>query len=66
MDEVEATIRETEPSGVLRLRPTVIRNGRRTEMSYRITVIGGGSSTFTPQLMQKFMASEVLRGSTVV
>jgi alpha-galactosidase len=35
-------------------------------MSYRITVIGGGSSTFTPQLMQKFMASEVLRGSTVV
>ena len=34
-------------------------------MSYKIAVIGGGSSTFTPQLMQLFMASPLLRGSTI-
>jgi len=34
-------------------------------MAYKITIIGGGSSTFTPQLMQLFMGSEVLRGSTI-
>lgn len=31
----------------------------------RITVIGGGSSTFTPMLMKLFVGSEVLSGSTV-
>lgn len=35
-------------------------------MPYRITIVGGGSSTFTPQLMEKFMASDVLRGSMIV
>ena len=34
-------------------------------MSYKITVIGGGSSTFTPQLMRLFIESQVLRGSTI-
>lgn len=34
-------------------------------MAYNITIIGGGSSTFTPQLMQLFMKSEVLQGSTI-
>ena len=34
-------------------------------MSYKITVIGGGSSTFTPQLMQLFLGSKVLQGSTI-
>ncbi|HUT20995.1 MAG TPA: hypothetical protein VM366_17725 [Anaerolineae bacterium] len=31
----------------------------------RITIVGGGSSTFVPQLMRLFIESEVLRGSTV-
>ncbi len=31
----------------------------------KITIIGGGSSTFVPQLMRLFIESEVLRGSTV-
>jgi len=31
----------------------------------KITIIGGGSSTFTPQLMRLFIKSEVLRGSTI-
>ncbi len=34
-------------------------------MAYKITIIGGGSSTFTPQLMRLFMASQVLHGSTI-
>jgi len=34
-------------------------------MSYKITVIGGGSSTFTPQLMRLFIESQVLKGSTI-
>jgi len=34
-------------------------------MSYKITIIGGGSSTFTPQLMQLFMKSEALEDSTI-
>ena len=34
-------------------------------MSRKITIIGGGSSTFTPQLMQHFIRSQVLRGSTI-
>jgi alpha-galactosidase len=34
-------------------------------MNKKITVIGGGSSTFTPQLMRLFVESEVLRGSTI-
>jgi len=34
-------------------------------MAYKITIIGGGSSTFTPQLMRLFMASKVLEGSTI-
>ena len=34
-------------------------------MSHKITIIGGGSSTFTPQLMRLFIESEVLRGSTI-
>jgi len=34
-------------------------------MAYKITIIGGGSSTFTPQLMQLFMGSQVLQGSTI-
>jgi alpha-galactosidase len=35
-------------------------------MSYKITIIGGGSSTFVPQLMRLFVGSQVLRGSTLV
>lgn len=31
----------------------------------KITVIGGGSSTFTPQLMRLFLKSNVLGGSTI-
>jgi len=31
----------------------------------KITIVGGGSSTFTPQLMRLFIGSETLRGSTV-
>jgi alpha-galactosidase len=31
----------------------------------KITIIGGGSSTFVPQLMRLFIESDVLRGSTV-
>ena len=34
-------------------------------MTHKITIIGGGSSTFTPQLMQLFLGSEVLQGSTI-
>ena len=34
-------------------------------MSNRVTIIGGGSSTFTPQLMRLFLESEVLKGSTI-
>jgi len=34
-------------------------------MAFKITVIGGGSSTFTPQLMRLFLGSKVLRGSTI-
>lgn len=34
-------------------------------MPHKITIIGGGSSTFTPQLMQLFIASQPLRGSTI-
>jgi alpha-galactosidase len=34
-------------------------------MPKKITIIGGGSSTFTPQLVQLFMDSELLRGSTI-
>ncbi len=34
-------------------------------MARKITIIGGGSSTFTPQLMHLFIASEALRGSTI-
>ena len=35
-------------------------------MKKKITIIGGGSSTFVPQLMRLFINSEVLRGSTIV
>jgi len=35
-------------------------------MPKRITIIGGGSATFTPQLMRLFVQSEILRGSTIV
>lgn len=31
----------------------------------KITIVGGGSSTFVPQLMRLFIESEVLHGSTV-
>ena len=31
----------------------------------KITIIGGGSSTFTPLLMRLFIESEVLSGSTI-
>jgi len=34
-------------------------------MSRKITIIGGGSSTFTPQLLQLFLRSRVLHGSTI-
>jgi len=35
-------------------------------MNKKITIIGGGSSTFVPQLMRLFLGSEPLRGSTIV
>ena len=31
----------------------------------KITIIGGGSSTFTPQLMRLFLESNILSGSTI-
>ncbi len=31
----------------------------------KITIIGGGSSTFVPQLMRLFIGSQVLKGSTI-
>jgi alpha-galactosidase len=34
-------------------------------MPYKITLIGGGSSTFTPLLMKLFVESDVLKGSTI-
>jgi alpha-galactosidase len=34
-------------------------------MASKVTIIGGGSSTFVPQLMRLFLASEPLRGSTI-
>jgi len=34
-------------------------------MRKKITIIGGGSSTFVPQLMRLFIGSEVLKGSTL-
>lgn len=34
-------------------------------MAYKVTVIGGGSSIFTPQLISLFIKSEVFRGSTI-
>jgi alpha-galactosidase len=34
-------------------------------MPVRITIIGGGSSTFVPQLMRLFVGSDMLRGSTI-
>ncbi|MGQ9554717.1 MAG: family 4 glycosyl hydrolase [Anaerolineae bacterium] len=34
-------------------------------MPSKITIIGGGSSTFVPQLMRLFLSSEVLAGSTI-
>ncbi|HEY66523.1 MAG TPA: alpha-glucosidase/alpha-galactosidase, partial [Caldilineae bacterium] len=34
-------------------------------MPAKITIIGGGSSTFVPQLMRLFIGSEVLAGSTI-
>ncbi|NOZ29486.1 MAG: hypothetical protein GXP39_15735 [Chloroflexi bacterium] len=34
-------------------------------MGTKITIIGGGSSTFVPQLMRLFIGSEVLAGSTI-
>lgn len=41
------------------------RKGER-QVSKKITIIGGGSSTFTPQLMQLFIRSQFLQGSTIV
>jgi len=35
-------------------------------MGIRITIIGGGSSTFVPQLMRLFLGSKVLAGGTIV
>jgi alpha-galactosidase len=35
-------------------------------MPKRITIIGGGSATFTPQLVRLFIESDVLKGSTIV
>lgn len=32
---------------------------------HRIAIIGGGSSTFVPQLMRLFLGSDLLRGSTI-
>ena len=34
-------------------------------MGFKVTIIGGGSSTFTPQLMRLFIGSEVLQDSTI-
>lgn len=34
-------------------------------MHKKITIVGGGSSTFVPQLMRLFIGSEVLKGSTL-
>jgi len=34
-------------------------------MPHKITIIGGGSSSFVPQLMRLFIESEVLEGSTI-
>ncbi len=34
-------------------------------MPKKITIIGGGSSTFVPQLMRLFIGSDVLKGSTI-
>jgi alpha-galactosidase len=34
-------------------------------MSYKITIFGGGSSIFTPQLIALFSQSKTLRGSTI-
>ena len=34
-------------------------------MTKKITIIGGGSSTFVPQLMRLFIGSEILQGSTI-
>jgi alpha-galactosidase len=34
-------------------------------MAYKITIIGGGSSMFTPQLMALFIQSQPLQGSTI-
>lgn len=34
-------------------------------MSFKITIVGGGSSTFTPQLMKLFIESELLQDSVV-
>ena len=31
----------------------------------KVTIIGGGSSTFVPQLMRLFLGSQVLKGSTI-
>ena len=35
-------------------------------MDQKITIIGGGSSTFVPQLIRLIIGSELLDGSTVV
>jgi len=35
-------------------------------MGIKITIIGGGSSTFVPQLMRLFLESKALEGGTVV
>jgi alpha-galactosidase len=43
---------------------SVLRKELRT-VSHKITLIGGGSSGFTPQLMRLFIESDVLRGSTI-
>jgi len=34
-------------------------------MGFKITIIGGGSSTFTPQLMRLFIESKLLQDSTI-
>ncbi|MBS7611176.1 hypothetical protein KEJ27_03035 [Candidatus Bathyarchaeota archaeon] len=34
-------------------------------MGFKITIIGGGSSTFTPQLMRLFIESRLLKDSTI-
>ena len=38
---------------------------REVRMPKKITIIGGGSSTFVPQLMRLFLGSQVLKGSTI-